>query len=244
MTAAVPVQRGCGSRKEGGVYLESGLVAGGRPIEEFLFDPPLDETSLPAEWMKPSRTPQLFERDGVHHVVIWVGEDFYPNVFDFVEETRVAGASRRVPRTFDFSKLTSASRMYFVHAHALVDGDVLVTSSLSCQCPKRMHAQPHEDMIETRRCLGLAKYLPTRDVHDYTTSDVPAGRYRTRTLPCGHAYELPETPSGIELQTKPAMFMMLPLTGIACVTKSDGSFDETVEQRVRTAGVDVFKTDQ
>ena len=46
------------------------------------------------------------------------------------------------------------------------------------------------------------------------------------------------------LDTRPALFMMLPLTGIALVEHNDGSFDETVEQRVRAANVDVYRTDK
>ncbi len=34
-------ERGCGDREPGGVYAESGLSRYGRPIEHFLFDPPL-----------------------------------------------------------------------------------------------------------------------------------------------------------------------------------------------------------
>ncbi len=261
--AALPVRRGCGSRKEGGVYLECGLAVGGRPIEDFIFDPPLDEERLPIEWLKPSRTPQLFEREGVNHVVIWVGEDFYPNVFDFIEETRVAGASRRVPKTFDFSKLTASSRMYFVHAHAAVDGTALIgacnggddVAELPCPrlspidaiVPVRKHSlradASAELLDESRHCLGLAKYLPVSDPHDYVTSEPQQGTYRTRTLPCGHSYELAAVPT-VPLTSKPAMFLMLPLTGIACINHDDGSLDEAVETRVREAAVDVYRTEQ
>ena len=38
---ADPVPRGCGEREPGGVYAECGLSPRGRPLEEFLFDPPL-----------------------------------------------------------------------------------------------------------------------------------------------------------------------------------------------------------
>lgn len=245
MSQALPVRRGCGSRREGGVYIECGVTEdGGSPIEAFLFDPPL--TDVPDEWLKPHRTPTVFEGDGVSHVVIWVGAEFYPNVFDFIEETRVAGASRRVPSMFDFSKLTAQSRMYFVHASAVVEGPFLTAPT---HCPKRLHALDAADetvRIESSRCLGFAKYLPTSDVNGYVTSSVPAGNYRTRTLPCGHSYEMPETPNPVDvpLETRPAIFLQLPLTGIACVNKNDGSFDEKIETRVKTANVPLYRVDK
>lgn len=260
MSAASPVKRGCGTRKKGGVYLECGHSPFGAPVEAFLFDPPL-KLGIPDEWMKPNRSPQLFEREGVTHVVIWVGSEFYPNLFDFVEEVRVAGASRRVPSTFDFSKLSSESRMYFVHAHALVDGatvrDYVVArngetlpgvSFDGCNCPRleqdqRRHTFATTDeahATQSQSCLGLAKYLPTSDAHDYKTETNQTGR--TRVLPCGHRYELA---AERELSSSPAVFMHLPLTAITCVTKSDGSFNDMTEARVRSSrGVHVIKTDK
>lgn len=38
-TNAIPVRRGCGERKQGGIYGECGLSPFGRPLEDFLLDP-------------------------------------------------------------------------------------------------------------------------------------------------------------------------------------------------------------
>ena len=106
-------KRGCGYRIEGGLYLCCGMSLFGQPIEEFLVDPSM-LTDL-----QPSRAPQLVEHTGgIYHVVIWVGEAFYPLVPDFIEEARKLGISRRVPKGFDFSKLGPQSRMILAHRKA------------------------------------------------------------------------------------------------------------------------------
>ncbi|MBU2722906.1 hypothetical protein [Acidithiobacillus ferridurans] len=108
--------RGCGSRVKGGVYLCTGLSKHGSPIEAFLIDP------VPPFKGEPFRAPILMEdpqQNGIYHAVVWVGAEFYPSLVDYVEETRVKGASRRIPSGFDFSKLTPGkSRMIFVHPRA------------------------------------------------------------------------------------------------------------------------------
>ncbi len=38
---AIPVERGCGTREEDGLYWELGMGPGGRPLIDFLLDPPL-----------------------------------------------------------------------------------------------------------------------------------------------------------------------------------------------------------
>ena len=60
---------------------------------------------------------QLVERDGVWHILDWIGSEHYPNVADFLEEVRRFGLSRRLAKTVDFSKLTERSKILvgFVH---------------------------------------------------------------------------------------------------------------------------------
>lgn len=107
--------RGCGTRKRGGIYSTCPLAAGGRPVEDFLIDPPLE--------LEGPLAPQgvgTIVREGVTHIVDWVGSTHYPNVADFVEEVRRMGMSRRIPSTFDFSKLTRDSCHILVHARTIV----------------------------------------------------------------------------------------------------------------------------
>ena len=125
---ADPVPRGCGEREPGGVYAESGLSPHGRPLEEFLFDPPLpipdglDLINKPQLWQRTlaSGEPALdAEEQPIFDLLIWVGEEFYPYCSDYLEETRRYGASRRLNPNLDLSLLSRSSRMILAHPHVL-----------------------------------------------------------------------------------------------------------------------------
>jgi hypothetical protein len=134
---ADPVSRGCGDREPGGVYVESGLSSRGRPLEEFLVDPPLpipeglDLVNKPQTWqrMLPSGDPAL-DVDGlpIFDLLIWVGAEFYTYCPDYLEETRRFGASRRLNPNLDLSLLSKSSRM--ILAHPLV-----INTAWQQQCP-------------------------------------------------------------------------------------------------------------
>jgi hypothetical protein len=124
---ADPVERGCGDREPGGVYAESGLSPHGRPLEEFLLDPPLavpdglDLINKPRLWQRtfPSGEPVSdAEEQPVYDILMWVGAEFYPYCPDFIEEVRRYGASRRLNPNLDLSLLSRSSRMILVHPRA------------------------------------------------------------------------------------------------------------------------------
>lgn len=236
MDKAAPVPRGCGSRQAGGVYLECGLSKNGLPVETFLVDPPIIEGEGGAEdWYQPHRSPVWFERAGVNHLVIWVGEEFYPNVFDFIEEVKVAGVSRRVPSSIDFSKLSADSRMIFVHPRAAVTATQALDGRPTL-CPKDMGdgAVRHPSFTADTRCLGAAKYLAR------PTPDMGPGWVR---LPCGASYQAGEG-APLDLPTRPGVFLQTPITGVAMITGHDGTVDREKEAHVRKADVQVFTSDQ
>ncbi len=121
---ADPVPRGCGDREPGGVYAECGLSPRGRPLEEFLIDPPLpipaglDLINKPQTWqrMLPSGEPALdWEGLPIYDLLIWVGQEHYPYVPDFLEEVKRYGASRRLNPNLDLSMLSRSSRMILAH---------------------------------------------------------------------------------------------------------------------------------
>jgi hypothetical protein len=102
--------RGCGTRKAGHCYICCGSSVNGRPIEYFILDP-----MIPYSW-EWQRGYKLFEKDGITHVFIFIGESFYKSLWDYVEETRLYGASRRVSDNFPFERLTAGqSKMVFLH---------------------------------------------------------------------------------------------------------------------------------
>ncbi len=125
---ADPVPRGCGEREPGGVYAESGLSPRGRPLEEFLFDPPLpipeglDLINKPQLWVRSLASGELAldeEEKPIYDLLIWVGEEHYKYCPDYLEETRRYGASRRLNPNLDLSLLSRSSRMILAHPHVL-----------------------------------------------------------------------------------------------------------------------------
>src|SRR5205823_11234312 len=120
-------RRGCGYRQPGGAYFAIPLGPGGRPIEEFLIDPPI--VIDPARLGLASVGVTLIERDGVTHVLDIVGREHYPTVAAFIDEARRLGVSRRAPRTIDFSRITPASRLLLAHAHA----DIANAAEFPCE---------------------------------------------------------------------------------------------------------------
>jgi hypothetical protein len=111
------IVRGCGTRVAGGVYAECTLSPTGKPVEFFLCDPPLPLD--PALGVSPIGV-TLTEREGVTHILDWVGTNHYHNVADFIEETRRFGLSRRLPRNLDFSRITTQSSVILIHSRAII----------------------------------------------------------------------------------------------------------------------------
>jgi hypothetical protein len=103
--------RGCGTRGVKSTYLCCGLSPDGAPLEMFIVDP---AKPWPSSWQRGYKI--LRRADGVHDVVIFIGEQFYKRAWDFFTETKLHGASRKIPPTFPFEVLTPGrSRMIFLH---------------------------------------------------------------------------------------------------------------------------------
>ncbi len=125
---ADPVSRGCGDREPGGVYAECGLSFRGRPLEEFLIDPPLpippglDLVNKPQTWQRMLPTGEsALDGEGlpIFDLLIWVGQEHYTYCPDFLEEVKRYGASRRLNPNLDLSLLSRSSRMILAHPHVL-----------------------------------------------------------------------------------------------------------------------------
>jgi hypothetical protein len=141
-TFAPPVtsggRRGCGYRQPGAAYLAVPLGAGGRPVEEFLIDPPL-VIHDPASLGLTSVGTAMIERDGVTHVLDIVGREHYPTVRAFIDEARRMGISRRISRNSDFSKITPVSRLLLLHRHADIANAPEFPTSEACPCQAPEH---------------------------------------------------------------------------------------------------------
>jgi hypothetical protein len=135
----IPVPRGCGEREPGGVYIECGLSPHGRPLEDFLIDPPLpppegkgkeELANKPQLWVRTARTDpgdpsteyvvmNPGTKQPIVDLLLWIGAEYYPYVSDYIEEVRRYGASRKLNPNLDFSQLTRWSRMILIHPYAL-----------------------------------------------------------------------------------------------------------------------------
>lgn len=155
--------RGCGTRKPGGLYLCCGMSPYGQPIEHFLIDPvvPIDTD--------PFRTPQIVEKNGLNHALVYIGEEFYKYVPNFVDEARVMGISRRIPGRFPIDKLRAGSTMMMVHRKARIIGadsckdegrymeywKIAEKRKIKWFCPKVLPGHRHPSQLKVQQCIGL-----------------------------------------------------------------------------------------
>lgn len=152
-------ERGCGTRKPGGLYMCCGMSPYGKPVEHFLIDPAVPHDVVPF------RTPQIFNKEGLNHVLVYIGEGFYPNVPKFIDETRRMGVSRRIPANFPIDKLQQGSCMMMVHGKALIRDiddyreimDACTSRAVDWWCPKgeAHHRRPPDTPQPIEKCLGL-----------------------------------------------------------------------------------------
>ncbi|GGB70567.1 hypothetical protein [Deinococcus soli (ex Cha et al. 2016)] len=213
--------RECGAgRTAGSIYVECGLSLTGVPLEQYLHDPPIPVE--PAQLGLSSQGVTIIEDDkGVRHIVDMVGASHYPYPSDFIEEARLMGVSRKVPKTTDLRGITSASMLILVHARASVVNAAAVSAASDMICPNARH-KPGED------CAGLHWVVAEEN-------DGP-GR---RRLNCG-TYELtPRAPGAPTPVLQHAFFMAVPITAMTVIANHDGSVDEAAQKSAGRAGVPV-----
>lgn len=159
--------RGCGLPQEGGLYFTIGTTTrGGIDPRNFLIDPiyPVDEKlGIKARGLS------TIERDGIIHIVDWIGENNYPNFPDWFEEIGHLGFHQRVETSFDFKQLDQLnSRFLLVHPNAYIPNvkaraRLLKDSAWAdetlyvdvCPMVPEKHFKDHEPM---EMCAGLSWY--------------------------------------------------------------------------------------
>lgn len=222
--------RGCGSsRSPGGVYACCGLSEDGDPIEDFIIDPPI-RMDFKMLGITPRGTTLYADPGGVYHIFDWIGSSHYPNVADYVEETKRLGASRRLNPKLDFSKLTKDSQMFLIHSRAWVSN---TREYLDWCCPTDLPDHPPrtkpEDDIEV---VPLLDGLCCAGVwwEDVEGGTLVFGNQRNviRTMPAFH-YHARCRPEGIEPLYQPALFMRLPIQSIQVVKSEDGRHTAAAE---------------
>ena len=198
---AVAGARACGATRDaGGVYMEVGLSPFGSPLEDFLLDPVVfcDHKKL---GLSP-RQPLLVKTPAGHYDVIdWIGEQYYPNPADFLEEVRQLGLSRRLELTNELYRLlTSESRVLIVLPKAYIEPDVLAQATINNMkmidynweiCPKDQHygkpsqnintifEQPCAGWLWQRTDIGTTPILQDRYPENrYVEREMPAFKYK------------------------------------------------------------------
>ncbi|MBZ9715606.1 hypothetical protein [Deinococcus multiflagellatus] len=213
--------RECGpGRTAGSIYAECGLSLTGMPLEQFLHDPPVPvdpaQLGLSAQGVS-----TIVDERGIKHLIDLVGAAHYPYPADFIEEARVMGVSRKVPRTVDLTGLTGASLLILVHAKGSVVNAQAVSADSGLLCPNARH-RPGDD------CAGLHWVVPE-----------PSGGLTHRSLKSG-PYELTPRRTGLPTPMfQHALFMAVPITAMTVIANHDGSVDEAAHKAVSRAGVPV-----
>lgn len=129
--------RGCGTRVDGELCVMSASSLYGKPIEDFLIDPPVKFTGGPFRGV-------IFERDTAS---FWVGEDSYPYCPDFIEETRLYGSSRRIAiNKSHIEKFARVKKLLYIHPLAYQREQEILKIDF-CPKGKEKHLQGAEPCI-------------------------------------------------------------------------------------------------
>jgi hypothetical protein len=225
---AIPIKRGCGTRVAGGCYWELGIGPDGRPVEDFLLDPPI---CLLPDLRIPTRGVIPIEHDGVTHLIDRVGAQFYPNVADFVEEVRRFGLSRRLPKSLAFARLTCDSRLLLIHDRAWVT-NIADYRSWMCRTGNAAHTPgQHPEM-----CIGVW----WEDLAPISKVEHSLSRDCIRCMP-SFTYTAHIRPAGVTPIYQPAFFASFPCSRLV-VVRGDGH-EQTLE-RMRQARLTVDLVNQ
>ena len=237
----VPKKRGCGYRIEGGIYAEVPIGPGGQPVEHFLIDPPkvFDPVAVGITPVGVS----VIEIANSYHVMDWVGESYYPNTVDVIEETRRMGLSRRLPSTMDFSLLTPESKIILAHARAHIIN--FEDYNRTIPCPKEL--LEHSE-VKLEMCAGLwwqdvtgGRELNDEELEFKDMAKIETDRIRVVEIgSCRYYAEC--APDGVKPEYLPALFARFPIFNLAVIRAQDGSHKESLE-KCQVANLDVHLED-
>jgi hypothetical protein len=227
--------RACGAtRTVGGLYLVCPLSPNGKPIENFLLDPPIVQ-----DWKDMGVTEigmkAIQDKEGVTHMIDVVGSNNYPNVADFIEEVRHFGLSRRVSGNFNFEQLTSKSRIILLHKRAMIENAHDYNRQRSC--PKGVVEHRHD---KRPMCAGLWWEDVEPGPLDKTEE---VGRALVRTMPA-FSYEAQQRPGGIVPEYKMAAFANFPIYGIEVINDPDGGKHSRAMEAAKKASINVNLVDE
>ncbi len=243
--------RGCGRRQKNAAYLEVAMSPWGSEIEIFLIDPPIpidkDALGLSAIGAK------LIKREPEDVWDVWdiIGESFYPNVQDFIEEARRFGISRRLSSKLDFSLLTDKSKLMTMHSRAWIDNhyDYTVLPAGLGQCPKQLRSHdPWNDNATSVMCVGLY----SEDIEGGQSVTADCTRLVERTMPAfkysGYCRPFKFDDKGRKVYTvtpsyRLALFAAFPIGRLVVIRDEDGAHEATL-QKAKAAKITVELEDE
>lgn len=245
------VERGCGTRKVGGVYLMVKTGPYGRPLDGFLVCPPraISGAQEVALGLKDIGVTLVKDDRGVTHVYDIVGQNHYPNVADFLEELRRLGASRKVSPGLDFSALTPESRLVLLHRRAMLHNAADLVGRLAeevteypalvtqreRECPKAFPHGPGTVMCQRWYYQVVEGGEPSLD---------PSHAPRTVRRTVGStSYWAQEAPEGFTPEPGLAIFGVLPLSGIEVIRDPDDGSHEEPLKKAQASGLPVSLED-
>lgn len=252
------IERGCGRRQKGGVYLSTPVSDRGVPLESFLLCPPrpVDRAALRLEPIGV----QLVEIGGVTHVFDIVGRTHYPNVADMIAELKRYGASRRIAGSTDFRRLTAESRLVLLHERAIIaNADRLLavlrdeererrpdatgwTPLRLCPAKRVDHmAIPIDDPQPNLMCQALY----WEDIEGGEAVLDPAVPWRTVDRQVGStSYRARRRPDDLDLAYELGIFAILPIHHIAVIRDPEGGRHHAAFDKANQGGLDVIVEDE
>ena len=263
------IKRGCGDRRiAGGAYIEVPTGDDGMPIEFFLVDEPvrihaiqsgrgfkyfISSDNGPVE-MTP-RGIRLVTINKITHIFDWVGKQHYPYVWDFIEEARRHGVSRRVEIP-NYSSITSDSRLILIHPGAWVEhADELASGIIdkhgrkALRCPnataqsiatlRGWHGavmdRPSHDLDELgHHCLGYG-------LMEYKAEDLSPDNgeqsYSPRIFTDDTRFRVRGPRTIAEIRHQPAIFARFPVSRLVVVADGKDNTHHQKFEKVSRSGV-------
>lgn len=240
--------RGCGQRKCGGIYATTKLGVGGMPFDYFIICPP-----VPVDKTEMGISPlgiKLVDNGGITTVLDWVGSNNYPNVADFVEETRRMGLSRRVSPKTDFARIDANTRWVLIHERAIVNNATELFEACDYAWPRGCPRDVPTHTDEARRnraditfglefCAGAWYETVTGDA----TAEMKGSRDVLRIMP-SFQYSARRTAQGFVPDYHLGMFLWLPISGIEIINDAEGGTHEEAYEAAKAANVPVEIVDE
>lgn len=290
-------ERECGSRKEGGTYATCPLSKHGKPLEHFIVCHPLpvvaddynlsnvgvklvdiEEPCLTCNGIAPKKkakdryvTPcpvcHGTGKETVTHVFDIVGQEYYPNVADFLEEARRMGVSRRMELedARQYARLSTRSRLMLLHHRAVINNPSEILKGMGLTekarmiragCPKSLVEHQAGTSRGDLNLTGTLKYLKSGctalywhvlegavkipELSGVPLPDLVAPSTPGRFMERGLAagnYRGYSLPEAVKPSYSLGIFAVFPLVKID-VVDPDGSYEDRVE-RASNARLDV-----